>query len=504
MNLKSLTSLMLSSLLLFFNAAPALALDFKDIPTDHWAYKEINSLAEQNVIAGYPDESFKPENGVNRAEFTKMIIKAIDKDDMPVTAECAFTDIEPDFWAYEDILRSKELGLVVGYPDNTFQPYNYITKAEAISIVSKTIKKEQACDYADSCEYEKPCAKMIPGDCADSCEFDKPCAQDGPCPIKEVRSSEAPCELTKMHHKKCVLSQFEDNEKVAKWAIKPFKNAVKNELYVNYPDKNRLTPNKDMTRAETAALLYKLRENPSVLMAEFQGTEIEQIIEEKSLLDDEPATKLKVEEYTKVVEHLPANTYSGNVNEVEIIGSKAAILAYNVVPVSFEGGFDSKKSKEGELVNLTFAKNLETEEGTKLLPAGSKLVAQITELKKGRLFHKNGKVDLEITNLVLPSGDVYPLTATIENNELLAKKFGKCNYKRLGVVGGSITTFGSLLGLLIGACSSETGEGAALGSIIGVGTGLIVGLVSPGCSVKIPENQEIFVKLQKDLEVDVK
>ncbi len=501
MNFKALISLTLSSLLLFFNVSPAFAASFSDLQDDHWAYKEINNLTERGIIAGYPDETFKPENNVNRAEFTKMVIEILDKDDIQVNAENTFTDITPDFWAYEDILRSKQLGLVVGYPDNTFRPYRNITKSEATSIVSKTIKKDcdNHFDCADPCDSE--CASPCPLTQNEGCDYEKPCSYKSDCDSECI----SPCPLTRVQNKDCILSRFEDHEKIAKWAKKSFKNAIKNELYVNYPDRNNLTPNKDMTRAETAALLYKLRENPSVLTAEFQGPEIQQSIEEEKILSEANyPKKLKVEEYKRVIEHLPANAYSGNVNEVEIQGSKAVILAHNVVPVNFEGGFKAKKAAEGELVNLTFIKNLQTEEGTKLIPTGSKLVAQITELKNGRLFHRNGKVDLEITNLVLPSGEVYPLTATIENAELFDKKFGKCNYKRLGIVGGSITAFGSLLGLFIGAVADETGEGAALGSIIGVGTGLIIGLIAPGCSIKIPEDQKIYVKLERDLEIDVK
>lgn len=499
MNYKKLTSLALSALLLFLNASPVFAVNFKDVKSDYWAYEQINSLTEKGVLAGYPDETFKPDNNVNRAEFTKMIIKTLDKDDMPVNTETIFSDVSPDFWAYEDIIRSTELGLIKGYPDNTFRPFNNITKSEAISIVSKTIKDKKSLTDCHNCvNCKKEC------DCEEPCVCEEPCNCEEYCNCQGEESSVTTCPLNHKHSKdaKCQLGKFEDKEKIANWAKKSFKKAIKNELYVNHPDKKYLTPNKEMTRAETAALLYKLRKEPSILAAGFKGPGLQQKAEEKT--SAAPAKKLKVEQYTTLTEHLPANEYSEEVNEVQIKGTKALILAYNVVPVKFKNGFNSKKAAEGELVNLTFAENLETEEGTKLIPAGSKLVAKITELKNGKLFHKNGKVGLEITNLVTPSGEVYPLTATIQNNELLDKKFGKCNYKRLGIVGGSIAAFGSILGLLIGVLADDVGAGAAIGSIIGGGTGLVAGLAAPGCSIKIPEEQDIFVKINRDLEIDLK
>ncbi len=492
MELKKLTSFLLSALLLFFNSAPALAAAFNDLQADHWAYIEIQNLTERGVIAGYPDETFKPENPVNRAEFTKMVIKTLDKDTMSVSAENTFTDINSEFWAFEYILRSKELGLVVGYPDNTFRPYNNITKAEATSIISKTVKDCTDCKVYRDCETgcEKPCSIKEPEEC---CGF-YDCAK--------LKECEKPCPLKTAKEEPCVLKQFDDREKVANWARKSFKKAVTNELYVNHPDKNRLTPDKELTRAETAALLYKLRKNPSVLKAEFQGPEIQKEVQENIVAVNQ-VEKLKAEEYSTVVEHLASTPYTGSVNEVEITGPSVKILAHNVIPVNFEGGFKAKKYKEGELVYLTFTKNVTTEEGTKLIPAGSKLVAELTELKKSKLLHKNAKAVLNINKLVLPSGDIYPLSAKIENNELFDKKFGSGNLKKLGAISGTVATFGTMLGLIIGAFNSSTGDGAALGAIIGGGTGLLFGLLAPGCNIKIPEEQDIFVKLENDLELDV-
>ncbi|HSA07166.1 MAG TPA: S-layer homology domain-containing protein [Candidatus Gastranaerophilales bacterium] len=447
MNFKKLTSLALSTLLLSFNASFALAANFTDIPNDYWATKEINVLTEKGIISGYPDSTFKPDQPVSRAEFIKMLIKTLDKDEISVNIKNNFTDISNSFWGYNDILRAKKLELVVGYPDLTFKPFNSITKSEATSIVSKTVK-EHDCPV--------PCSSM---------------KQLNPCP------------------KDSSLKQFQDNEKIASWAKKSFTKAVKHELYVNYPARELLTPNKQMTRAETSVLLYKLLQKPQIVMTSYQGPALQQATVQKN---------------TALIEHLPSTPFSGSVNQVEINGLNARIFAENVVPVRFEGGFESKKAKKGEFVNLVFTQNLTTEEGTTVIPAGSKFVSEIVSLKRGKPFHINAEMALNLQNLVTPSGKAYPLTATIQNNELLDPAFGKCNLKRLGMITGSVAVVGSLLGVTIGAFCDEVGDGAALGSIIGGGTGLALGLVAPGCGISISEDQDVYVKINSDLEIELK
>ncbi len=484
---KSLLCLTLSLLLFFFNTSLALAINFSDIGPGHWAYTEIRELSEQNIISGYPDETFKPDVLVNRAEFTSMVIKTLNREKLPVNNPNLFTDINEDFWAYGDILRSAQLGLAVGYPDNTFRPGNEITKAEATSIISKTLN---CCEKPCATECEKPCAIDFGNPCpAAACAASYECAVKcpGPCPLEQPKTKE------------CVLKQFADSEEIADWAKKPFARAVKNGLYVNYPDKNYLTPNKNLTRAETAALLYKIRQNPCIVSADYRGPDLQEVSRVEETNEPEPE-KLQVEEYDIIIEHLRSTLYTDEVNEVEITTLQAKILASNVLPVSFEEGFKSKKVKQGDLVHLVFDKDLNTEEGTTIIPAGSSLVAEITKLKRGKPFHINGKAELEITNLVTASGEIYPLAGTIQNNEIFEPGFGKCNLKRAGIVTGSVAAFGTLLGLFIGL-GNDLGDGTALGAILGGSIGAGLGLMWPGCGVNIPAGEEIYVKLDEDLDV---
>ncbi|MHC5831491.1 MAG: S-layer homology domain-containing protein, partial [Nostoc sp.] len=50
---------------------------FKDVPANYWAKNYIQALASQNIIAGFPDGSFKPNEPVTRAQFAAIVTKAL-------------------------------------------------------------------------------------------------------------------------------------------------------------------------------------------------------------------------------------------------------------------------------------------------------------------------------------------------------------------------------------------------------------------------------------------
>jgi len=203
--------IVLIMLLSFLNSGlmPALAENFYDVSPNYWAYQSIQALSQQNIISGYSDNTFRPDNPVTRAEFATMIIKSLNKEGMPIARRADFSDVPSSFWAYDNIQRAYGLGLISGFPNGTFGPSGYITKAEVLAILSKTV-------------------------------------QDGALSESDARS---------------ILSRFYDANRVPGWAIIPVAKAVKANLAVNYPQPNFLMPEKSATRAEVAAMLSNLRQS---------------------------------------------------------------------------------------------------------------------------------------------------------------------------------------------------------------------------------------------------
>lgn len=110
------------------------AASFSDVPSDYWAANAIADLASRSIIGGYPDGSFKPENPVTRAEFSKMILLTMGfAQETPLSA--TFVDESSNDWAYGYVEGAVKHGLVKGYPDGTFQPNGNITMAEILTVL---------------------------------------------------------------------------------------------------------------------------------------------------------------------------------------------------------------------------------------------------------------------------------------------------------------------------------------------------------------------------------
>ena len=114
-----------------------------NIPSDisgHWAKDSIMKMINAGVISGYPDGTFKPDKAVTRAEFTVMIVKALN---LETRAGKTFTDTA-SHWAKESISTAAAHGIISGYDENTFGPDDLITREQAAVIVSLATKLEAA------------------------------------------------------------------------------------------------------------------------------------------------------------------------------------------------------------------------------------------------------------------------------------------------------------------------------------------------------------------------
>lgn len=114
--------------------------NFPDVTKDHLNKTAINTLAEREIIAGYPDGTFKPDDEINRAELTKMVVATRLEPDPDVYKNC-FPDVN-DQWFAPYICYAKEQAWVDGYDDGTFKPSQKITRVEAIKVILEVLFEE--------------------------------------------------------------------------------------------------------------------------------------------------------------------------------------------------------------------------------------------------------------------------------------------------------------------------------------------------------------------------
>lgn len=115
--------------------SPALAVDyFDDLSSSHPNYEAIMALKDLGVIDGYPDDTFKPERDVNRVEALKIILLAAKIDIDSEATESRFTDTNVGVWYAPILNRAVALGIIQGYPDGSFKPEQTVNLAEALKI----------------------------------------------------------------------------------------------------------------------------------------------------------------------------------------------------------------------------------------------------------------------------------------------------------------------------------------------------------------------------------
>lgn len=190
-------------------ASPAAAqANFSDI-RNHWAREFIEVLADENVIAGFPDGTFKPDAPVTRAQFAAIVRQAFDEPS--VRAYRGFNDIPNNYWATPAIREAYESGFLSGYPGGVFDPNRQIPKAQVLVSLGSGL------------------------------------------------------DLNPTGQPSAILNTFRDANAIPDYAVDRIAAATEKGLVVNYPNVNYLNPNETATRGDVAAFIYQALVNQGEL-----------------------------------------------------------------------------------------------------------------------------------------------------------------------------------------------------------------------------------------------
>ncbi|MDZ8051831.1 MAG: fasciclin domain-containing protein [Aulosira sp. ZfuVER01] len=184
--------------------APGATSNLTDVSSNYWASPFIVALAQKNVIAGFPDGTFKPDQAVTRAQFAAMIQKAFNQNPVRQLSSGGFSDVPSNYWAAEAIRKAYEMGFMSGYPNNQFLPDQQIPKVQAIVALSTGLG---------------------------------------------LTSSESASSV--------LTTYYSDATSVPDYAVNSVAAATQSNIVVNYPEVKQLNPQRTLTRAEAAALLYQ-------------------------------------------------------------------------------------------------------------------------------------------------------------------------------------------------------------------------------------------------------
>ena len=185
------------------NPAPAIAqtTSFPDVPQNYWAANFIRALVARDIIAGFPDGTFKPDAPVTRAQFAAMLGKAFQN--AQVRSSINFVDVPSNYWAYSAIQEAYQTGFLAGYPGRVFRPDQNIPREQVLV------------SLANGLNY------------------------------------------TAGNNTNSILGYYSDAEGISDFARSPIAAATQQKIVVNYPILENLNPNRNTTRAEVAAFIYQ-------------------------------------------------------------------------------------------------------------------------------------------------------------------------------------------------------------------------------------------------------
>ena len=119
-----------------------------DVTRGQWFNHAVSTLSSMGIVKGHNDGTFAPNAPITRAEFAAIAARF---DDENTDMSSKFTDIA-SHWAKNEIGIAANKGWINGYPDGTFRPNQYITRAEAMTLVNRVLNRlpENSSDLLDS------------------------------------------------------------------------------------------------------------------------------------------------------------------------------------------------------------------------------------------------------------------------------------------------------------------------------------------------------------------
>ncbi len=111
---------------------------FSDVPSTHLYFSPISYIEDAGIVSGYSDGTFRPENEMNRAELTKIIINATFEQSEISNCDLTtvqFPDVASGIWYEQFLCVALKNNILEGYPDGTFKGEQAINYAETAKIV---------------------------------------------------------------------------------------------------------------------------------------------------------------------------------------------------------------------------------------------------------------------------------------------------------------------------------------------------------------------------------
>jgi len=108
---------------------------FRDVPQSSPFYKEIEWLANEKITTGWPDGTFRPDAGVERAAMAAYFYRMAGSPPVNLPARSPFRDVAPQDQFYREIVWMHQQGIATGWADGTFRPWQPVERGAMAAFI---------------------------------------------------------------------------------------------------------------------------------------------------------------------------------------------------------------------------------------------------------------------------------------------------------------------------------------------------------------------------------
>ena len=107
----------------------------------------VGTLADLGILQGTGGDKFEPDRPITRAEFTTIAMRFASRNP---GGENIFPDLEEGSWYYDHVVGAVIYGWIVGKDNGTFDPTGLLSRAEAVTIINRMLRRFGDRNYIDS------------------------------------------------------------------------------------------------------------------------------------------------------------------------------------------------------------------------------------------------------------------------------------------------------------------------------------------------------------------
>ena len=528
----------------------ALAARFIDL-SGVWSERYIDTLSDQGVINAEPDGKFRPDQPVTRAVFSYWLVKVLGLENQPVSISPSFKDVKPTDWCYKPIEIIRQNNFITGYSDG-FRPNQLIQRAEVINILARTLNAPTP---------SEPTIAQALSQYSDKSKIPA-WAKSGvaQATIAGVVTSPEPHVLNPMSMSTrgdtaamlCTLHQYLSHQN-----IKDETDQATAQVPSSYPSagpsgypQQGMMPQSYGAQDQYQGRVQAQQQNGYAPPTQAYGDPTQAYAQPTQAYAPPtqgypPPTQgyapqgQYMQPQTGMQPGYPQNggvqggyppqsavvpngypPMQGQTGQMGSFPSQSPLLQGSVTTVAkgtkFEAklktSLDSGTAEPGEIIEATISSPIYSN-GNEVIPAGSKLIGQVTNVVSAKRFKfgANGKIELKFNQVQTPDGRKFPLTASVDKKRV--KLSGGSTAGRVGkglLWTGVGAGGGALLGTAFGAIASNpyamtTGHpvmrSAMIGGTLGGTAGLVGAAVRKGSEVRITPGTELPIQLDEELQI---